>query len=149
MGVATPATSTYGGGVDQTAIIGHAPESREWTPDQPTSDPELGDGARIEPYVTIDAGLIGHPSTRIGERTWLMKGCHVGHNAHIGDDCELAPHCVVGGHVRIGDGVRVGIGAIFKPFVTVGDGARVGAGAVVVKDVPPGVTVAGNPARAL
>ena len=33
--------------------------------------------------------------------------------------------------------------------VTIGAAARVGAGSVVVKDVPPGATVAGNPARVL
>lgn len=33
--------------------------------------------------------------------------------------------------------------------VTIGDGVTIGAGAVVVKDVEPGVTVAGNPAHVI
>ena len=43
----------------------------------------------------------------------------------------------------------IGTGAIILPRVRVGDGATVGAGAVVTRDVPPGVTVVGNPARVL
>src|SRR5436309_763593 len=112
------ATNTYGGGRDQTAIIGHAPESREWHPGDPAYAPEIDDTARIEAFVTVDAGLWA--PTRIGARTWLMKHVHVGHDATIGDDCELAPGVVVGGHVEIGDNVRVGIGALFRPFVKVG-----------------------------
>lgn len=142
-----PATNTHGGGIDQTAVIGHAPESRDWKPDDPTFAPHVRNGARVEAYVTIDAGL--RAPTTIGQRTWVMKGCHIGHDAVIGDDCELAPHCVVGGYVQIGNGVRVGIGAVFKPFVKVGKGARVGMGAVVISDIPAGEVWAGNPARRL
>ena len=49
--------------------------------------------------------------------------------------------------VVIGDDVRIGINAIILKGVTIGAGASVHAGAVVTSDVPPGATVAGNPAR--
>jgi acetyltransferase-like isoleucine patch superfamily enzyme len=51
--------------------------------------------------------------------------------------------------VTIDDDAWIGIGAIILKGVHVGAGARVGAGAVVTRDVPAGVTVTGNPARAV
>lgn len=138
-------TSTYGGGVDQTAVIGHAPEMRQWKPNQLAYKPALGRGVRIEAFVTVDAGI--ERPTKIGARTWLMKHVHVGHDAQIGEDCELAPGAVVGGYCIIGDRVKVGINASLRPGVFVGDDARIGMGAVVIADVLPGETVVGNPAR--
>jgi acetyltransferase-like isoleucine patch superfamily enzyme len=44
-------------------------------------------------------------------------------------------------------GVSIGSGATIICGVTIGEGATVGAGAVVTRDVAPGTTVAGNPAR--
>lgn len=49
--------------------------------------------------------------------------------------------------VVIEDGAWIGIGAILLKGVRIGADARVGAGAVVTRDVPAGVSVAGNPAR--
>jgi len=43
----------------------------------------------------------------------------------------------------------IGSGATLLCGVTIGERAIVGAGAVVTADVPPGATVAGNPARAI
>jgi hypothetical protein len=49
-------THTYSGGRDQTAVIGHAPEDRNWKPGDRAHKPFIGSGARIEAYVTVDAG---------------------------------------------------------------------------------------------
>jgi maltose O-acetyltransferase len=51
--------------------------------------------------------------------------------------------------IAIGNDVWIGGGAILNPGVTVGDNAVIGAGSVVVKDIPPGVFAAGNPARVI
>jgi serine O-acetyltransferase len=50
-------------------------------------------------------------------------------------------------HPKIGNGVLIGAGAKVIGNIKVGACARIGAGSVVVKDVPPNVTVAGVPAR--
>lgn len=140
-------TNTHGGGIDQTAIIGHAPEHREWKPSDSACPPDIHTTARIEAFVTVDAGM--KVPTRIGANTWLMKHTHVGHDAWIGDNCELAPGVVVGGHVTLGHRVRIGVNACVRPGITIGEGARIGCGAVVVKNVPAGEVWAGNPARQL
>ncbi len=49
--------------------------------------------------------------------------------------------------VVLEDGCDIGVGAIILPGVRVGARAQVGAGAVVTKDVAPGATVVGAPAR--
>jgi UDP-N-acetylglucosamine acyltransferase len=128
------------------AVVGAPPEHREWAEGDPIFPP-IGDGARINAFATVDAGM--KEPTRVGARSFLMKHAHVGHDAQLGDDCELAPGAVVCGHAVLGDGVRMGVNSCVRPFIRVGDGARIGMGAVVVKDVPPSAVVVGNPARVL
>lgn len=71
--------------------------------------------------------------------------------ARIGRFCRLHPGVTIGisdGKVPIiGDLVYIGPNAVIYGGVTVGDRAVIGANAVVNRDVPPGVTVAGSPAR--
>jgi sugar O-acyltransferase (sialic acid O-acetyltransferase NeuD family) len=90
--------------------------------------------------------------TVLGKHFHCNFHTHVGHDCVIGDFVTLAPKVSVNGGVHIGDDVYVGSGAQIRSGsvanpVRIGAGAIVGMGAVVAKDVPPGVTVVGNPAR--
>ena len=48
---------------------------------------------------------------------------------------------------KIGQNVSIGSNATILGGITIGDGAMIGAGSVVTKDVLPGITVVGNPAK--
>ena len=102
-------------------------------------------------------GIEIHPAAVLGRRLVIDHGMGVviGETAVLGDDVYLYHQVTLGGtssahgkrHPTLGNGVIVGAGAKVLGAITVGDGARVGANAVVVKDVGPGQTVVGIPAR--
>lgn len=102
-------------------------------------------------------GIEIHPGARLGRRLFIDHGMGVviGETAEVGDDVTLYQGVTLGGtswdkgkrHPTLGNNVVVGGGAkVLGPF-TVGDGARIGSNAVVVKEVPPGATAVGIPAR--
>ena len=102
-------------------------------------------------------GIEIHPGATIGRRVFIDHGMGVviGETAEIGDDSTLYHGVTLGGtswnkgkrHPTLGRGVVVGAGAKILGPIVVGDGAKVGSNAVVVKDVPPGATAVGIPAR--
>ncbi len=104
-------------------------------------------------------GIEIHPGATIGRRFFIDHGMGVviGETAEIGDDVTLYHGVTLGGtswkegkrHPTLGNGVIVGAGAKILGPIHVGDNAKIGSNAVVVKDVPPGVTAAGIPARIL
>ena len=102
-------------------------------------------------------GIEIHPGAKIGRRVFIDHGMGVviGETAEIGDDTTLYHGVTLGGtswnkgkrHPTLGKNVVVGAGAKILGPITVGDGAKIGSNAVVVKDVPPGATAVGIPAR--
>jgi serine O-acetyltransferase len=102
-------------------------------------------------------GIEIHPGASIGRRFFIDHGMGVviGETAEIGDDCTLYHGVTLGGttwnkgkrHPTLARGVVIGAGAKVLGPITVGEGARIGSNAVVVRDVPPGATAVGIPAR--
>lgn len=102
---------------------------------------------QIGPGVTLCAGTIATVGVRFQRYCMVNLCCTVGHEAEIGEGSCLNPTVNISGGVRLGHSVLVGTGAQILQYVQIGDGAMVGAGAVVVKNVAPGETVVGVPAR--
>ena len=105
-------------------------------------------------------GIEIHPGAKIGRRVFLDHGLGIviGETTEIGDDCTIYQGVTLGGtslykgvkrHPTLGKGVVISAGAKVLGGFTVGDGARVGSNAVVLKEIPPGATAVGVPARIL
>jgi len=78
------------------------------------------------------------------------KGVHVGAESYVAFDAVIFAHDMTRGlrtDTYIGKRCFIGARSIIMPGMTVHDGSIVGAGSVVTRDVPPGVIVAGNPAK--
>jgi sugar O-acyltransferase (sialic acid O-acetyltransferase NeuD family) len=116
-------------------------------------DPVVHRLAGVGRRVALGAGTVVCGGAMLTTNIVAGRHLHVNLNATVGHDCvigdfvTLAPGVSISGHVTIGDGVEFGTGAVVLPGVTIGDGAMVGAGAVVTRDVEPGVTVIGMPAK--
>lgn len=107
---------------------------------------QVAPGAIFAPFSQITCDLV------IGRHFHANIYSYVAHDCEIGDFVTFAPAVRCNGNVVIEDDVYIGTGAILRQGtpdkkLRIGKGAVIGAGAVVLKDVAPGTTVVGNPAR--
>lgn len=109
----------------------------------------VGRGVELEPGVVLCPRVVLTCDLVVGENSALNIATAAGHDVRIGPHCQISSFCDLTGHVELGARVFMGSRASVIPSRKVGDRAVVGAGAVVVADVPPDVTVFGNPARIL
>lgn len=124
---------------------------------------EIGDESKIGTFVEIQKGAKIGRRCKISSHTFICEGVtiedevFVGHGVMFTNDLHPRATNLDGSLQTDADwkciptlvkrGVAIGSGATLLCGITIGERATIGAGAVVTKDVPPGATVAGNPAR--
>lgn len=123
----------------------------------------IGDETLIGTFVEIQRGATIGRLCKISSHTFICEGvviedeCFIGHGVMFINDRHPAAVNPNGSikskgdwtceHTIVRKRASVGSGAVIMCGVEIGEGALVGAGAVVTKNVPPGATVVGNPAR--
>ena len=120
-------------------------------------------GARIGEDCNICSHCLIENDVVIGDRVTIKSGVQLWDGLRVGNDVFIGPNVTFTNDrhpksrnikfkpvpMYIDAGASIGGGATLIPGVRIGAGATVGAGAVVTKDVEPGATVVGNPAKVI
>jgi len=85
----------------------------------------------VKSYVKTDDHVHIAHNCFIGEKTIITACAEISGSVTIGAQCWLAPNCSIMNKIKIGDNCFIGLGS------------------VVLKDVPPGAVMAGNPAKVI
>jgi len=115
---------------------------------------EIGDHCNIAAFTEIDEGVIIGNSCKIQAFVFIPKGVRIGNNVFIGPHVcfmnDKYPSASGYGKFMetvVEDGVNIGANATIMCGITIGKNAFIAAGAVVTKDVLPGESVMGIPAK--
>jgi len=125
----------------------------------------IGDGTRIGTFVEIQRGAQIGAGCKIQSHTFICDGVTIGDEVFVGHGVvfvnDKRPRATnhkgqlqgeadwVKLDTVVEERASIGSGATILGGITIGADSTVGAGAVVTRDVPPGATVVGNPAREL
>lgn len=112
--------------------------------------PQIGrvliqDDVDIGANTAIDRGALR--DTVIGEGTKIDNLCQIAHNVVIGRHCVVAGQTGIAGSTELEDFVVIGGQVGVVGHITIGKGAAIAATSNVNRDVPPGSTWGGTPAK--
>ena len=126
--------------------LGAAPQDKKYA-GEPTAL-EVGDRNTIREFCTFNCGTAQDAGvTRLGNDNWIMAYVHLAHDCQVGDQTVFANNAQLAGHVRVGDFAILGGFTVVHQFVSIGAHSITAMGTILLQDLPPYVTAAGNTAR--
>jgi UDP-N-acetylglucosamine acyltransferase len=129
----------------QFSSLGEMPQDKKYG-GEPTRL-EIGDRNTIREFCTFNRGTAQDAGvTRVGNDNWIMAYVHLAHDCQVGDHTIFANNAQLAGHVHIGDWAILGGFTVVHQFVRIGAHCITAMGTILLQDVPPFVTAAGNPA---
>lgn len=132
--------------VFQFASLGEAPQDKKYAGE--ATRLEIGNANTIREFCTLNCGTAQDAGvTRLGDNNWIMAYVHLAHDCQVGDNVVMANGAQLGGHVHVGEFAILGGLTAVHQFCHIGAHSITGAGTVVLQDVPPFITVSGNPAK--
>jgi len=132
--------------VYQFCSLGEVPQDKKYA-GEPTRL-EIGNDNTIREYCTFNTGTVQDAGvTRLGDGNWIMAYVHLAHDCRVGSHTIFANNAQLAGHVRVDDHAILGGYTGVHQFCHVGAHSITGVASVVLQDVPPYMTVSGNPAR--
>jgi UDP-N-acetylglucosamine acyltransferase len=133
-----------GNRIFQFCSIGDEPQDKKYA-GEPTRL-EIGDYNVIRECCTLNVGTAQDAGvTRLGDHNWIMAYVHIAHDCQVGNHTIFANNATLAGHVHIGDYAILGGFTGVHQFCRVGAHVITGIASVVRQDIPPYLTVAGNP----
>lgn len=102
---------------------------------------QFGTGCIVQPLTLVSNEVF------VGDFVTILAHSIIGHDSRIGNWCHLGALVFLGGFVTIADNVTIHTRATILPGLTISINSTVGAGSVVIRDVEPGITIFGNPAK--
>lgn len=135
-----------GNRVFQFSSIGEMPQDKKYA-GEPTRL-EIGDRNTIREFCTLNCGTAQDAGvTRVGSDNWIMAYVHLAHDCQVGNNTIFANNAQLAGHVQVGDFAILGGLTVVHQFVRIGAHSLTAMGTILLQDLPPYVTAAGNTAK--
>jgi len=132
--------------VFQFCSVGEDPQDKKYK-GEPTRL-EIGDRNTLREFCTLNCGTVQDAGvTRIGNDNWIMAYVHIAHDCQVGNQIIFANNAQLAGHVHVGDYAILGGYTGVHQFVRIGAHSMTGVGTVLLQDLPPYVTAAGDTAK--
>lgn len=129
----------------QFCSLGASPQDKKYA-GEPTAL-EIGKRNTIREFCTFNAGTVQDAAvTRVGDDNWIMAYVHLAHDCQVGNNTIFANNAQLAGHVHVGDWAVLGGFTVVHQFVSIGAHSITAMGTILLADLPPYVTAAGNTA---